>query len=164
MLKNFKKRKKNNKGFTLVELVVVIAILAILVGLLVPQYTKYVDKARKSADASNLGNMVRAVEIKAADPNGKLQPTSDAGITIKIDTSGTSITPENDPNKTAVEDAIKETVDPDTFDTTKGVKLRSKNWIDNKNTNNEITATIKIGKDYSFTTTYSSNVADYIAK
>lgn len=164
MLKNFKKRKKNNKGFTLVELVVVIAILAILVGLLVPQYTKYVDKARKSADASNLGNMVRAVEIKAADPNGKLQPTSDTGIIIKIDTTGTSITPANDPNKTVVEDAIKETVDPKTFDATEGVKLRSKNWAAAADGKNEITATIKIGKDYSFTTTYSSNVDDYIAK
>ena len=30
-------KKKNNKGFTLVELVIAIAILAILVGLLAPQ-------------------------------------------------------------------------------------------------------------------------------
>ena len=43
------------------------------------------------------------------------------------------------------------------------IKLKSKNWADNSHTANTISATIKIGDDYSFTTEYSSNVADYIA-
>ena len=162
MLKNFKKRKKNNKGFTLVELVVVIAILAILVGLLVPQYTKYVDKARKSADASNLGNMVRAVEIKAADPNGQLKP--DNQIVITITESETTVSAEVTENEDKVKEAIKETVDSGAFEDGKKIKLKSKNWASTEHTDNTISATIKIGKDYSFTTEYSSNVADYIAK
>ena len=58
-------KKKNNKGFTLVELVIVVAILAILVGILAPQYTKYVEKSRKAADASNLENLVTGIKVAA---------------------------------------------------------------------------------------------------
>ena len=69
----FKRDKKNNKGFTLVELVIVIAILAILVGLLAPQYTKYVEKSRKAADASNMDEMVKVIKVYAADPANELE-------------------------------------------------------------------------------------------
>ena len=89
-----KSKKKDNKGFTLVELVIVIAILAILVGLLAPQYTKYVEKSRKAADASNMDEMVKVVKVFAADPANEL-PVAD--YTIKIgdgstNSTGTSIT------------------------------------------------------------------------
>ena len=67
MLKFLNKKKNDNKGFSLVELIIVVAILAILVGLLAPQYLKYVEKSRKSADASNLDEMVRAIQVYAAD-------------------------------------------------------------------------------------------------
>lgn len=68
MLKWFNKNKeKKNKGFTLVELIIVVAILAILVGLLAPQYTKYVERSRQAADASNLDNLVTAVKVATAD-------------------------------------------------------------------------------------------------
>lgn len=88
-----KSKKKDNKGFTLVELVIVIAILAILVGLLAPQYTKYVEKSRKAADASNMDEMVKVVKVFAADPANEL-PVAD--YTIKIgdgsaNNTGTSI-------------------------------------------------------------------------
>lgn len=44
-------KKKNNKGFTLVELIVVIVILAILAALLVPALVGWIDKAREKSYA-----------------------------------------------------------------------------------------------------------------
>lgn len=82
-------KKKNNKGFTLVELVIVIAILAILVGLLAPQYTKYVEKSRKSADASNMDELVKAIQVYATDNAIKLTgDAKDKTITIALKESG----------------------------------------------------------------------------
>ena len=80
------RKKKDNKGFTLVELVIVIAILAILVGLLAPQYTKYVEKSRKTADASNMDEMVKVVKVYAADPANEL-PAGIYKIVISHDKS-----------------------------------------------------------------------------
>ena len=82
-------KKKNNKGFTLVELVIVIAILAILVGLLAPQYTKYVEKSRKTADASNMDEIVKVIKVFAADPDNDL-PAKTYTVTIPFSSSGTT--------------------------------------------------------------------------
>lgn len=82
-------KKKNNKGFSLIELVIVIAILAILAGILGPQYTKYVERSRKSVDATNLDEMVRAVKIYAADPASDLLVGK---YYVGITKSGTTIT------------------------------------------------------------------------
>ena len=87
-------KKKNNKGFTLVELVIVIAILAILVGLLAPQYTKYVEKSRKSADASNMDEMVEAALKEFAPDYSKVKLKSkqwgdtNPTATITVDKDG----------------------------------------------------------------------------
>lgn len=89
MLKWLNNKKKDNKGFSLVELIIVVAIMAILVGLLAPQYIKYVEKSRKSADASNLSEMVNAVQIYAADAESSLPAGT---YTITITKSKTTIT------------------------------------------------------------------------
>lgn len=89
MFKFLKEKKKDNKGFTLVELVIVIAILAILVGLLAPQYTKYVEKSRKSADATNMDELVKAVQVYAVD-NAVVKKT-DAAVTVTIQLTKTGV-------------------------------------------------------------------------
>lgn len=134
MLKSFNKKKKDNKGFTLVELVIVVAILAILVGILAPQYTKYVEKSRQSADASNLENIVKGFKVAAADtdyniiPNGK---TAVATFKICMTKDGTTITPDNAPTDGDTwAKALKEYTGYDfsVKDGGKEIKLKSKKW------------------------------------
>ncbi|NSF73860.1 prepilin-type N-terminal cleavage/methylation domain-containing protein [Blautia wexlerae] len=151
MFKFLKEKKKDNKGFTLVELVVVIAILAILVGLLAPQYTKYVERSRKSADASNLENMARALEIAAADTSDILKPDT---YTITIDDTDTKVTTtetgETKANVTAAEGVITKTVGENALAT----KLKSKQWASTGATN-QIQAIVKIESDYTVSVSYT---------
>ncbi|MDE6319013.1 MAG: prepilin-type N-terminal cleavage/methylation domain-containing protein, partial [Lachnospiraceae bacterium] len=78
-----KKESMNNKGFSLVELIIVIAIMAILIVVLAPQYLKYVEKSRVSADQASIQGYIDAMQVIAADPDvtlsGTLTMTKTAG-------------------------------------------------------------------------------------
>lgn len=150
------KKKKGNKGFTLVELVIVVAILAILVGLLAPQYTKYVEKSRKAADASNMDEMVKAVKIFAADPannlpaggyvitiaDGKGQQTT--GVTATANDAGTT------PSSEAIEEAEKAITA--SIPNWKSTTTKSKKWADGVSAS--ISATVKVNEDGGTSVTY----------
>ena len=117
MLKLFNRKKKDNKGFTLVELVIVVAILAILVGILAPQYTKYVEKSRKAADASNLENMVTAFKTAASDGTDSVEAGK---YSIEIKPAGTEF------KKGA--DSVEDTSNLGTL----MISYAGKNWKDTK--------------------------------
>ena len=164
---NWLKNKRNKKGFSLVELIIVIAILAILVGVLAPQYLKYVEKSRKSTDASNLDTLVNAVKVAAADTDYNI-PAGDYTITISL--TGTTVTyaqgtssSVTDIATTKVLDALKESTGYDfgTNGICKKLKLKSNRWNAVKNSlntvhgENTISATIIIDENSSVSVTYA---------
>ncbi|HYR84417.1 MAG TPA: prepilin-type N-terminal cleavage/methylation domain-containing protein [Terriglobia bacterium] len=53
-------KKRDFRGFTMIEMVVVLAVIAILAAILTPIITSYVDRARLNAAASDLHNIAAA--------------------------------------------------------------------------------------------------------
>jgi len=148
------RKKKDNKGFTLVELVIVVAILAILVGLLAPQYTKYVEKTRKAADASNMDEMVKVIKVYAADPANELAVGS---YTIEIPSAKdgtTTVTADPTANDTT---GLKKELNSSIPNWTKTV-TKSKKWGADGATS-PIKATVKVNSDGGTSVEYEDGTA-----
>jgi prepilin-type N-terminal cleavage/methylation domain-containing protein len=61
---------KQRDAFSLVELVVVVLILAVLATIVVPRITESAQGAKDAKCQSNVANLIRALELRAANNDG----------------------------------------------------------------------------------------------
>ncbi len=82
-------KKRNQKGFTLVELLIVIAIIGILAAIAIPQFNQYRNRAHMAATRSDAKNAYTAVQAWISDNVGTAIPgdTSTSGSAYTTYTS-----------------------------------------------------------------------------
>lgn len=66
------------KGFTLVELLLVVLILSVLASIVLPRISIAAGKADNATDDANWANLIRALEIYAANNTGTYPVDDDA--------------------------------------------------------------------------------------
>lgn len=76
-------RRKGEAGYTLTELLVVLVIIALLTGIVAPRLIGRVGKAKSTTAATQIENIVSAVELYQLD-NGRY-PTNEQGLGVLID-------------------------------------------------------------------------------
>ncbi len=95
VMTDVQKKKKNKKGFSLVELIVVLVIMAILVAALVPSLMGYIRQARQSTLKDEAASCVQAAQTIASSAyaSSDLVYTSETSDSYDVDfdpSSGTS--------------------------------------------------------------------------
>lgn len=107
-------KKKNNKGFSLVELIVVIAIMAVLMVVLAPAMLRYVEKTRLQKDDSAVSEVANAAELALADETVYAAMANATEIKVTVpdngDITATLTGASSGADKTKLEDEIKATV------------------------------------------------------
>lgn len=74
------KKRKNSKGFSLIELIIAIAILVILTGLLAPQFMRYMEKSREAKDMQVLDTIYGAVQVALTNEDAYEEIVAGVGL------------------------------------------------------------------------------------
>ena len=107
-----KKRKKNNKGFSLVELIVVVLIIAIIAVALAPQVMKWVGKAKTNVDKNNEASIKSAIQIALTELESEGKTLKNSVVKFlksgDIVTVNVTVTPEDNDYGIALKKKIEE--------------------------------------------------------
>ncbi len=85
-----KRKRKNNRGFSLVELIIVIAIMVALIAVMGPQYVKYIQKSRDASMQRAAQDVYNYVKTEFADQtltgggDIRVEPDADGHIQIIV--------------------------------------------------------------------------------
>ncbi|MGN0347888.1 MAG: prepilin-type N-terminal cleavage/methylation domain-containing protein [Lachnospiraceae bacterium] len=102
-MERFKKLKKNNKGFTLMEMIIVVAIIAILIALIAPNLTGFLSSATQTSYEANAKSCYTAASAWAVQQ--KINGSAVTATSITVEKSGVT-NPSNLANKAALEETI----------------------------------------------------------
>lgn len=85
------KKKKNNKGFTLVEMIVVLAILAILIGLVAPKVTGYISTATSTTSGANTKSLYSTLNAYCTSQIAAGTPVTDGTYTGTVSSGAVTL-------------------------------------------------------------------------